>query len=178
MENKWDPEQVEDAEFLSKLELIKVKSIAIDGKKISLNWDELNHSDKPYNRSLNNGTAIPQEILNCQQRLYGFIRNYLCIQEPEGANCYIEITSIRFKEKHGDRLVKLSAILVVNNSRDIKLGLPEIPRYNFERDSEENEFRKAFPQVESEILDRLELEAKYYIEGKRGAEERTLFEEE
>lgn len=178
METEWSNELLEDEEFLERIELIKVKSISTNGERISLTWDELNDSTMPYKRALKNGKGVTREIISLQRSLREFVKRYLCIQVENEQICYIAINRITFKEKSSEKLVKISAALVVNNSREIGLSLPEIPLYDFDRDEDHNNTNKPYPPQETEYLNKLELEAKYYIEGKRGPTEQTLFEKE
>ena len=172
---EWTPELVEDEEFQERIERIKVKSISLGGEKISLGWDELNNSDKPFKRSLKNGVGAAPEFEQLQRSLNGFIQNYLCIKIEQDQICYIEIEKIDFKDKGINKEARIKFILVVNNSRNIKVNIPWTPLYDFDRDSDSNKLLKPFPQRETQILSKLELEAKYYIEGKRGPELQTLF---
>ncbi len=172
---KWDPALLEDEDFLVRMQLLKVKSIAVNGDKISLTWDELNDSDTPYKRSLRNGTGATPEIEHLQKSLNSYIQNYLCIKISKDQICYIVIDRIDFKEKGNSKEARIKLTLVVNNSRDINVTIPWTPLYDFDRDSESNEYCKPFPPRETEVLNKLELEVKYYIEGKRGPEQQTLF---
>lgn len=177
MDKEWSEDLLEDEEFLERLELIKIKSIATNGERISLTWDELNDSVMPYKRSLKNGKGITPELIALHRTLDEFIKGYLSIKVEKDEICFIVIRKITFKEKSGAIYVKIAATMVVNLSREIGINLPEIPLYDFDREDKHNRSVKSFPRQETEYLKQLELEAKYYIEGKRGPAVRTLFEE-
>lgn len=176
--SEWDLLSIDDDRLRLLCDNLTVCSISIKNSKAIIAWEEVAEGRGPaggtYGRSVNGVEDFHLDMYQLYKDIGNCVPEILyMVMEGDDYN-FVDITNISFKVKDGALQVKLSAKVSINGSSAIGVYLPFMKLYQF-GDNDENQKKKIFTKNASNTLSKLELEAKYYILGKRRPEDGNLF---
>ena len=172
--NEWEELCDDEFELEERVGLLRIESVAISGDEASIAWEEITN-DGAYGRSVSGASDYPVELYQLYKSMQDYIPETLrIVMEGDDYNT-VTISRIGFKLKSSIEYARVSAALCINGSKEIKITMPETALYNSGRDPELSKTLKSFTKEETEILEKICLEAKYYTLGKRRPERAHLF---